>query len=181
VTRLRNCLSFAGFGRQVWSCIERATTGRGRAKYTQFPCARVSCSPGSAADEFGGLPNGGTFYLVDCAAGAARPAHPVRPPSSTHARRDPFPSCVTSAHAEHTRARMTAPSYITTLTPTDAAYTLNPPGPALLTACMPGSVAGLLLYPLFKLDTMNAAIFGVGTSGRIDLARTVCDACGRRA
>ena len=66
------------------------------------------------------------FDLAACAAGAAHPPHSACPPSITHARRDPLSSFVTSAHAEHTRARMTSPSYITTLTPMTAAYNLNP-------------------------------------------------------
>ena len=75
-TRLRNCLTVAGFGRQVWSCIQRDATGRGRDKYTPFLSARLSCYFSTAADEFGALPNGGLSISL--------PAQQVQPTHRTH-------------------------------------------------------------------------------------------------
>ncbi len=55
---------------------------------------------------------------------------------------------------------MTAPSYITTLTPTDAAYTLTPPGPFLLTMWAHGDVAGSIPRLLMEPDTLDTSICG---------------------
>ena len=57
---------------------------------------------------------------------------------------------------------MTAPSYTTTLTPTDRpAYLSTLQRPALLTASMPGSMAGVLLLFLFKLHKLDVNLFDV--------------------
>ena len=81
--RLRNCLTFTGFGWQVRFGIERDTSGRGCDKDSPSSTARLLCPPGSVADSLGSLPNGGVS--ISTAAQQVQPTHRPRPaPPAVH-------------------------------------------------------------------------------------------------